>query len=81
LFAQEMGKLLKAKMGEAGKRVPTGVMPDWVIWLASFLDPGLKQLIPILGLCNASSNAKARCAMLSSADSLAQTPHQGSLLL
>jgi len=58
---QEMGKLLKANMGEAGRRVPTGVMPDWVIWLASFLDPGLKQLIPILGLSNASSNAKARC--------------------
>ena len=61
---QEMGKLLKARMGEAGRRVPTGVMPDWVIWLASFMDPGLKQLLPILGLSNASSNEKARCATL-----------------
>ena len=73
--------LLKANMGEAGKRVPTGVMPDWVIWLASFFDPGLKQLIPILGLSNASSNAKARCVripldMLSGA----QPPHQRSQL-
>ena len=52
--------LLKAEMGEAGGRVPTGIMPDWVIWLASFLKPDLRQLVPILGKTLAASNLKAR---------------------
>ena len=53
--------LLKAKMGEAGERVPTDVMPDWVIWLASYLKPDLRQIVPILGKKLAASNDKARC--------------------
>ena len=53
--------MLKARMGEAGRRVPTGLMPDWVIWLASYFDTSLKQLVPILGQSLDSTSAKAKC--------------------
>ncbi len=54
---------MKARMGVAGKRVPTGLLPDWVLWLASHFDTSLKQIVPILGTIPHSSNEKAKCVL------------------
>ena len=56
--------MLKARMGEAGKRVPTGILPDWVLWLASYFDSSLKQIVPMLGTVPQCSNEKAKCVPL-----------------
>ena len=53
--------MLKARMGEAGKRVPTGILPDWVLRLAACFDSSLRQIVPILGMMPQSSNEKAKC--------------------
>ncbi len=56
--------MLKARMGKAGNRVPTIVLPDWVVWLASFFDSSLKQFVPILGTKPECSNEKAKCVLV-----------------
>ena len=56
----EMAKVLKEKMGEAAKRVPTKVLPNWMVKLASLFDPAIKQIVPELGKIKSASNAKAK---------------------
>jgi len=58
---QDVAKVLKSRMGEAGKRVPTGILPDWVLRLAACFDSSLRQIVPILGKMPQSSNEKAKC--------------------
>ncbi len=55
--------MLKARMGDACKRVPTGILLDWAVRLASCFDSSLRQIVPILGKMPESSNAKAKCGM------------------
>jgi dihydroflavonol-4-reductase len=45
----EIAQVLKARMGEAAKRVPNRQLPDWVVRLARFKDPAVKQILPALG--------------------------------
>ncbi len=56
----EIAKVLKARMGAAGAKVPARQLPNWVVRLAALRDPALKQLIPELGKQKNGSNAKAR---------------------
>lgn len=57
---QEIAEVLKARMGEAAKRVPTKVLPDWMVRLASLGDPAVAQIVPELGKYKNATNAKAR---------------------
>jgi nucleoside-diphosphate-sugar epimerase len=57
---QEMASLLKTRMGAAAGRVPSGVLPDWMVRLASIFDPAVAQIVPELGKYKDASNAKAR---------------------
>jgi nucleoside-diphosphate-sugar epimerase len=45
----EIALALKQQMGSAAARVPTRVLPNWLVRLASLRDPSLKQLVPELG--------------------------------
>jgi nucleoside-diphosphate-sugar epimerase len=56
----EIAKVLKARMGAAGAKVPTRQLPNWLVRLAALRDPALKQLIPELGRRKNGTNAKAR---------------------
>ncbi|WP_248960516.1 SDR family oxidoreductase [Sphaerisporangium perillae] len=56
----EMAQVLKSRMGDAAGRVPTRVLPDWVVRLASLVDPALKLIVPELGKITNASNEKAR---------------------
>jgi len=56
----EIAKVLKARMGAAGAKVPTRQLPNWLVPLAALRDPALKQLIPELGKRKNGTNAKAR---------------------
>ena len=56
----EIAKLLKARLGEAAKRVPTRQLPNWVLRLAALRDPSLKLILPELGNVKRISNAKAK---------------------
>ncbi|MFI5783253.1 SDR family oxidoreductase [Nocardia sp. NPDC051570] len=57
---REIADVLRAGMGDAASRVPTRVLPNWLVRLASVVDPPLKQVVPDLGRSTNGSNEKAR---------------------
>ncbi len=56
----EIAGILRTRMGAAARRVPTRPLPNWVVRLASFFDPAVKQILPELGRGKNASNEKAR---------------------
>jgi len=56
----DIAKVLKRRMGAAGKRVPTRQLPDWLVRLAAFFDPAVRQLLPELGKIKNATNEKAK---------------------
>ncbi len=56
----DIARLLKARMGDAAKRVPTRQLPDLLLRLAAMRDPAVKLILPELGIVKRSSNEKAR---------------------
>ena len=57
---QQIAQTLKTRMGDAAKKVPTRVLPDFLLRLASIFDSSLKQIIPELGKFKNATNEKAR---------------------
>ena len=57
---REIALVLKARMGDAARRVPTRELPNWAVRVASLLDPAVRQLIPELGKTKHASNEKAK---------------------
>jgi nucleoside-diphosphate-sugar epimerase len=81
LTMQEIGRLLKDRLGEAASRTPTRALPDWMLRLTSLFSPTVRQIVPDLGRVTRVSSEKARRllswdprppeeAILASADSL-----------
>jgi dihydroflavonol-4-reductase len=60
MTVQEIANVLRARMGDAAGRVPTRVIPNWVVRLAALVDPSLAQTIPELGKAKSATNEKAR---------------------
>ncbi len=56
----DIAKVLKSRMGTAGKRVPTRELPNWLVRIASMRDPAVKQILPELGKRKNATNEKAR---------------------
>jgi nucleoside-diphosphate-sugar epimerase len=52
--------VLKEKMGEAGKKVPTRQLPNWLVRVAALADPAVKQILPELGKLKNGTNEKAK---------------------
>jgi dihydroflavonol-4-reductase len=46
---REIAAILKSRMGEWGKRVPTMQIPNWIVRLVAMRDPAAKQIVPELG--------------------------------
>ena len=56
----EIAKVLKRRMGEYAKRVPSREMPNWMVRLVAIKDPAAKQLLPELGKKKNATNEKAK---------------------
>ncbi|MBA3948032.1 MAG: aldehyde reductase [Herpetosiphonaceae bacterium] len=56
----EIAQLLRARMGEAANRVPTRVLPNWMLRLVALVDPSVRQIIPELRKVKTTTNEKAR---------------------
>ena len=56
----EIARALKERMGEQARRVPTRQLPDWLVRLARFKDPAVKQIIPELGKWKNATSGKAQ---------------------
>ncbi len=57
---QEMAQVLRARMGDAASRVPTRILPDWMLRLAALVDSSIAQVAPELGKVKNASGEKAR---------------------
>jgi nucleoside-diphosphate-sugar epimerase len=57
---QEIGKVLKSRMGAAAKRVPTRQLPNFLLRLASIRDQAVRQIVPELGKRKNATNEKAK---------------------
>jgi nucleoside-diphosphate-sugar epimerase len=60
MLIHDIAKVLKNRMGEAGKKVPTRELPNWLVRLAALGDPTVKQILPELGKLKNGTNAKAK---------------------
>jgi nucleoside-diphosphate-sugar epimerase len=56
----DIAKVLKARLGESAKKVPTRQLPNWLVRLASLRDPAVKQIVPELGKKKNATNEKAK---------------------
>ncbi|HEY2070821.1 MAG TPA: aldehyde reductase [Rhizomicrobium sp.] len=56
----EMGRILRARLGDAAKKVPTRELPNFLVRLAALRDPSLRLITPELGKKKQGTNAKAR---------------------
>jgi nucleoside-diphosphate-sugar epimerase len=60
LSLRDIALILKARMGDAAKKVPTRQLPNWIVRLAALRDPGVQQILPELGKRKNATNAKAK---------------------
>lgn len=56
----EIAQALKQHLGDRAARVPTRQLPNWLVRLARFKDPAVKQIIPELGKWKNATSAKAQ---------------------
>jgi nucleoside-diphosphate-sugar epimerase len=59
MWIVEIARVLKARMGEAARRVPTRQLPNWLVRLAALKDPAVKQILPELGKWKNATSEKA----------------------
>jgi nucleoside-diphosphate-sugar epimerase len=55
----DIATVLKARLGDAAKKVPARQLPNWVVRLAALFDPRMRQLLPLLGNIRNATSAKA----------------------
>lgn len=60
MSVQDVARVLRARTGDAGKRVPTGQLPDFLVRLVALRDPAIALVAAELGKRRDASNAKAR---------------------
>jgi nucleoside-diphosphate-sugar epimerase len=56
----EIAAVLRERMGDDAKKVPTRVLPNWLVRLVSRFDSSVKQIVPELGKVKEASNEKAK---------------------
>lgn len=63
LSMAQIAGILKNRMGQLAKRVPTRQLPNWLVRIAALRDPAVKQILPELGKRKNASNAKAKSVL------------------
>lgn len=57
---RDIALVLKKNLGAKGKRVPTRQLPNWLVRVAAWRDPAVRQILPELGKSRNATNAKAK---------------------
>jgi len=60
LSLKEVGAIIRAALGNAAKRVPTRVLPDFVVRVVARFNAEMRPFVPDLGYAKKTSNDKAR---------------------
>jgi dihydroflavonol-4-reductase len=55
----EIAGVLRARLGDAAKKVPTRQLPDWMVRLSARFSPQMRSLLPLLGKARNATSAKA----------------------
>jgi dihydroflavonol-4-reductase len=55
----DIAMVLRARLGSAARRVPTRQLPNWLVRCVALFDPGMRQLLPLLGNTRHATSAKA----------------------
>jgi dihydroflavonol-4-reductase len=56
----EIGRMLRERLGEAGRRAPRLELPDWATRALALAVPRLREVLPMLGPQRRASGGKAR---------------------
>jgi nucleoside-diphosphate-sugar epimerase len=56
----DIARMLRSRMGDAARRVPTRELPNWVVRMAALFDPAVGQIVPELGKRKNATAAKAQ---------------------
>ena len=56
----EVAALLRERLGDVAGKVPTHMLPNWLVRVVSVFDSSVRQITPELGKVKQASNAKAR---------------------
>ncbi|VVE30273.1 SDR family oxidoreductase [Pandoraea anhela] len=60
MWMADVAKVLRERMGAAARRVPTRVLPNWVVRLGALRDPAIRGIVPLLGVEMNATAEKAR---------------------
>jgi len=60
LWIADIAAILKRRMGPPAARVPTRLLPNWLVRIAALGDPAVAQMLPELDKIKHSSNEKAK---------------------
>jgi nucleoside-diphosphate-sugar epimerase len=60
MWMTDIAKLLKSRLGQPARRVPTRQLPNWLVRLAAFRDPAIRLILPELGKYKNGTNEKAK---------------------
>lgn len=55
----DIAKVLKARLGDAARKVPTRQLPNWFVRFIALFDPQMRQLLPMLAKIRNATSAKA----------------------
>jgi dihydroflavonol-4-reductase len=55
-----IARVLRERMGDAARRVPTRELPNWLVRLAALRDPAIKLILPELGKIKNATSEKAQ---------------------
>jgi nucleoside-diphosphate-sugar epimerase len=55
----DIAKVLRARLGDAARRVPTRQLPNWLVRFVALFDARMRPLLPLLGSTRNATSAKA----------------------
>lgn len=56
----EIARILKSRLGDSAKKVPTRQLPDWILRLVAPFQPSVRQILPELGKTKNATSEKAK---------------------
>jgi len=56
----DMANVLRSRLGDAAKKVPSRQLPNWLVRIAAMFDPEMRTLLPMLGKIRHATSAKAQ---------------------
>lgn len=59
MWMVDVAKILRRRLGAAAAKVPTRVLPNWLVRLAAWRNPALKGVVPLLGVSLGATSEKA----------------------